>query len=135
MDDYIYYKLQHKEYKEVELVGCIDLDTIDDDEPDVEYLQNDGLWGRYPSDYCKINGEDFTVEFDKLKETEHMEWGIIAQILADCGDIAMELVDDSDITFKREFESCNLYVAYNRDFDHPKMYVLPLGEIVSSDLE
>ena len=135
MDDYIYFKLVHKgTFEPVELVGCINLDTIDDAEPEVEYIDNQGLWNCGRPDYCKIDGIDYTTELEELKEVEAYEWDVISQILVDCGEIALDLVDDSDITFKREFESCDLYVAYNRDFDHPKMYVLPLGEIVDSDL-
>ena len=133
MSDYIYFKLQHKEHKEVELVGCIDLDTIDDAEPDVEYIDNQGLWNCSRPDYCKIDGIDYTTELDELKEVEAYEWDVISQILVDCGDIAMEM-PDSGITFKKEFENCNLYVAYNEDFDHPKMVVFPIREIRDSDL-
>ncbi len=135
MDDWIYFKLQHKVHKEVELNGCIDLDTINDDEPDVEYQQNDGYWDRNPSQYCKINGEDFTFEFDQLKAFESMNWDIISEYLVNWGKIIISGKYDelgTDFIFKEEFDICNLYIAYDRDFENPKMY--SSGETINSDL-
>ena len=127
MDDWIYYSIILKENPEVELKCCIDLDTIDDDEPDVEYLQNDGTWANASPSYWKIDGDDLTFEMETLKELEVYEWDWISQAL-------VEMVGDSlDEVFIREFDNATLYMSYDRDFCSETATKFPTGAIVKNN--
>lgn len=105
-ESWIYYKLQHKKYKKVELIGCINLETIDDDEPDVEWMQNDGTWGNHMPSCCKINNIDYTPILDELKETLSYESDVINQFIFDCHDVQKSF---------REFNNCVLCCSANKD--------------------
>lgn len=127
MENWIYYTLQHKESKElVELKGCIDTLTIDDDEPSVEYMNGQGVWASHHPNYTftsesyYVDGVDKWVEFNELLEFEATEWDIISQIIAECEDTVNGV-------FKREFEKVNLYVSYDEDFSSEMMTTYPLG--------
>ena len=108
-EDWIYFKLQSKENKEVELIGCIDLTTINDDEPECEYMQNDGTWETHLPDYYTIDNCDCTYELEQLKEVLTYESSFINQYLVDCGE------DGSDAVSSHEFENCTLVISYDRD--------------------
>ena len=130
----MYYTLVYKENPDVELKGCIDLDTIDDDQPDVEYLQNDGTWNTHAPSYWKVNGEDLSFELDKVKALESQEWGIISQYLNDWDEIMSDGTWDDlgdDFVFCHEFSICNLYISYDYTFTHDKMLTTRAGAITS----
>ena len=127
MDDWIYFSLVHKENPEVELKCCIDLDTIDDDSIDCEYLQNDRTWNTHTPQYCKIDGVDYTPVLNELQEIEVNEWGWISQALAD-------VVGESyDEVFIREFDKATLYMSYDGDFEAETATKLPNGIIVKNN--
>lgn len=128
MAEYMFYSIRHNENRDVELKCCIDLDTIDDDEPTVEYLQNDGTWAQNAPNYWKTDGEDLTPLFDQLKEIESVQWGWFTQILADCGDILVE----NDIWI-RDFDDARLYISYDENFGSEIATSYPLGEVVEND--
>lgn len=70
----IYYAL-HKD--NLKLVGCVDLQTIDNDEPAVKYLQENGDWSvQTPQNEL----------YEELKQIESNEWDIISQVLVDMAD-------------------------------------------------
>lgn len=110
MANWMYYRLLHKENHDVELDCCIDLETIDDDEPDCEWMQNDGFWGNEMPDYCKIDGRDYYSELEKLKDINRIEWDFISQALVDWE-------DSRDEVFVREFKDAILLISYDNDFD------------------
>ena len=126
MSNYIYYVIRHNKATEVELKCCIDLDTIDDDEPDCEYVGNDGVWNTQRPMFCKIDGKSFDFELNQLCEVESMEWDVISQILAECEDTVDEV-------FKRDFGVASLYVSYDIGFSSKMMKTYPLGRIVEND--
>lgn len=115
MDDWIYFKLVHKENKNVELIGCIDLCTIDDDEPDCEYMNNQGLWTQQRPDYWVVDGVNCYWEMESLKEVEVYEADMIPQYLVTASEIAMET--SSLRVFRKEFKDAFLYISYDPDFD------------------
>lgn len=125
--NYVYYSLILRENNDVELKGCIDLDTIDDDQPDSEYLQNDGTWNSQLPNYWKVDGKDLTTEMETLKEIEVYEWDWISQALVD-------VVEESDDElFIREFDKATLYMSYDRDFEAETATKLPNGIIVKNN--
>ena len=109
----IYYSLIHKN-SNVELKCCIDLDTIDDDEP--------------TSEYQIIVEDQESYELDELKELESEEWDWISQALCD-------LVSDatSDEVFIREFDKATLYMSYDGDFSAETAKKFPLWKIVENN--
>lgn len=125
---WMYYKIKSEIEPMVELTSSVDMDTIDDDEVDGEYLQNDGQWGNQRPHYCKIDGVDYTPILDDLQEFESMEWGVIAQILVDCED------SPEDKVYKRPYNNVSLYVSYDADFSAETMTVLPRGVEEPNDL-
>lgn len=126
MTDYIYFSLIHKENPDVELKACIDLDTIDDDEPEIEYKQNDDYWDTHHPDYWKVDGIERTSELAELKELETYEWDWISQALVEWGDTLDEV-------FIREFEKATLYISYDRDFCSEIATQYLTGKIVKND--
>lgn len=127
MDDWIYFSLVHKENPEVELKCCIDLDTIDDDEPNVEYQQNDAYWDQNRPHYWKVDGQELVSELNELKLIESTEWDWISQALVDV------VGDSCDEVFIREFDKATLYMSYDRDFDSETAKKLPSGAIVENN--
>lgn len=128
MAEYMFYSIRHNENRDVELKCCIDLDTIDDDEPTVKYLQNDGNWLQTAPMYWKTDGEDLTPLLDQLKEIERMNWGWIAQILPDCGIVLVE--DDS---FIRDFDNARMYFSRDENFGSEIATSYPLGRVIEND--
>lgn len=126
MSNYIYYSLIHKKHPVVELLACIDLDTIEDDEPEVEYKQNDSYWDNNRPSYWKVDGVEYPLELDELKGLEVFEWDWISQALVDCE-------DSFDEVFIREFENATIYISYDRDFSSETAKKLPSGAIVEND--
>lgn len=128
MTEYIFYSIRHNENRDVELKCCIDLDTIDDDEPTDEYLQNNGTWAQNAPTYWKTDGEDLTPLLDQLKAIESMQWGWITQALADCGGVLVE-----NDTYIRDFENARLYISYDEDFGSEIATSYPLGRVIEND--
>ena len=126
MSNYIYYSLILKENSDVELLACIDMDTIDDDEPTVEYLQNNGTFNTHTPDYWKVDGVDLSFEMDKLKEIESYEWDWISQAL-------VEWEDSTNGVFIREFKDATLYISYDEGFSLETAETYPAGAIVKND--
>ena len=125
--NYAYYSLILRGNNDVELKGCIDLDTIDDDQPDSEYLQNDGTWNSQVPNYWKVDGKDLTPEMETLKEIEVYDWDWISQALVD-------VVEESDDeVFIREFDKAKLYMSYDGDFSSETAKKLPQGVIIEND--
>lgn len=125
--NYAYYSLILGENNDVELKGCIDLDTIDDDQPNSEYLQNDGTWNSQIPNYWKVDGKDLTTELETLKEIEVYEWDWISQALVDV------VEESSDEVFIREFDKATIYMSYDGDFSSETAKKLPTGAIVENN--
>lgn len=124
--NYIYYTLISKENPEVELKGCIDIDTIEDDQPECDYLQNDGRWDSQVPKYWETHGEDQTHLLDSLREIEVYEWDWISQALVD-------VVESDDEIFIREFDKAKLYMSYDGDFSSETAIKLPQGVSIEND--
>ena len=112
--NYVYYSLIHNENQNVELKCCIDLDTIDDDEPTSEYQ-------------IVVEDNEYSYELDELKELESEEWDWISQALCD-------VVSDAapDEVFIREFDNATLYMSWDGDFCSETAKKLPIGKIVEN---
>ena len=104
----MYYKLIYKENPDVELICCVDMDTIDDDEVDCEWMQNTGLWDTQVPHYWKVDGVDLTYELEELFATSVSEWDYISQALVDC--------ENEEGVFVHNFEKCILLVSEDGEF-------------------
>lgn len=108
MENWIYYKLQSRKNTSAELIGCIDLCTLDDDEFDAEYMRNDGIWiDQMPDYWTNEIGKDCTSELMDLKEVHAYEWETIRKLLKEA--------EGSIEVFEYEFDNARLYVSYDRD--------------------
>lgn len=57
----------------IEIEGYVDITTIDDDEPVIEYRDPaTGLYGQYPVNRFKDNEEDF-YDFESLQEAHYQD--------------------------------------------------------------
>ena len=113
--EYAYYTLIHNENSNVELKCCIDMDTIDDDEPTCEYQ-------------ITVEDQKYSYELEELQELESEEWDWISQALC-------ELVYDatSDEVFIREFDKGTLYMSWDGDFSSETAKKYPTGKIVENN--
>ena len=84
MSEYVSFKLISSEDERIYLNGSVDIDTIDDDEPEFEFEQNDGLFSNHLPQYWKTFGENLTDDFNRFIDS--IDWDMFKQYLYDCKD-------------------------------------------------
>ena len=84
MEKYVNFKLISNKDGRIYLGGCIDINTVDDDEPEYEFEQNDGTYNSQIPHYWKINGDDLSTEFEVFVQT--IDWEMLNQFLWDFHD-------------------------------------------------
>lgn len=88
MAKYVEFKLVNSDDERIYLKGNVDIDTIDDDEPEFEFEQNDGTFSTHIPHYWKTYGDDLTDNFEVFINT--IDWEMLKQYLCD-------FQDDNDI--------------------------------------
>ena len=81
---YVEFKLISSYDERIFLDGSVDIDTIDDDEPEFEFEQNDGTFNTQIPHYWKTLGEDLSDEFQNFIHT--IDWEMLKQFLWDFQD-------------------------------------------------
>ena len=84
MEKYVDFKLIKNEDERIYLNGSINIDTIDDDEPEFEFEQNDGTYSSQIPPYWKTRGDDLSDEFEIFVQT--IDWNMLKQYLWDFQD-------------------------------------------------
>lgn len=84
MEKYVDFKLIKNEDERIYLNGSINIDTIDDDEPEFEFEQNDGTYSSRIPQYWKTRGDDLSDEFEIFVQT--IDWDMLKQYLWDFQD-------------------------------------------------
>ena len=84
MSKYVSFKLISAKDERIYLNGSVNIETIDDDEAEFEYEQNDGLFSNHIPTYWKTFGEDLTDDFNRFLES--IDWDMFRQWLWDCQD-------------------------------------------------
>ena len=84
MSKYVCFKLISAKDERIYLNGSVDIDTIDDDEPEFEYEQNEGTFESHIPTYWKTFGENLTDDFDRFIDT--IDWDMLKQYLCDFQD-------------------------------------------------
>lgn len=84
MEKYVGFKLISTKDERVYLNGSIDINPVDDDEPDYEFEQNDGTYSNHIPSYWKTFGENLTDDFDRFIDT--IDWDMLKQYLCDFQD-------------------------------------------------
>ena len=84
MSKYVEFKLINPEDERIYLKGNVDINTIDDDEPEFEYEQNDGTFDTHLPSYWKTRGEDLTDAFEVFLNI--IDWEMFNQYLWDFQD-------------------------------------------------
>ena len=84
MAKYVSFKLISAKDERIYLKGTVNIDTIDDDEPEFEFEQNDGTYNSQLPYYWKTNGEDLSDAFGIFTQT--IDYEMLNQFLADFAD-------------------------------------------------
>ena len=84
MEKYVGFKLINSEDERIYLKGNVNIETIDDDEVEFEFEQNDGTYDTQIPHYWKTNGEDLTDAFTFFVDT--IDWDMFKQYLWDFQD-------------------------------------------------
>ena len=78
---YVEFKLISSQDERIFLDGNVDIDTIDDDEPEFEYMQNNGTYDTHLPIYWKVDGDDLSDDFEVFVHS--IEWERLNQFLWD----------------------------------------------------
>ena len=78
---YVEFKLISSQDERIFLDGNVDIDTIDDDEPEFEYMQNNGTYDTHLPNYWKVDGDDLSDDFEVFVHS--IEWERLNQFLWD----------------------------------------------------
>lgn len=81
---YVEFKLINSEDERIYLKGNLNLETIDDDEPEWEFEQNNGMMENRVPQYWKTFNENLTDKFEIFLES--IDWDMFKQYLFDYKD-------------------------------------------------
>ncbi len=84
MSKYVEFKLISTKDERIYLNGSIDINTVDDDEPEIEFEQNDGSYSHQIPRYWKTMGDDLSDEFQIFVHS--IDWSMLNQYLWDFRD-------------------------------------------------
>ena len=84
MDQYVEFNLISSKDKRIYLKGDVNIDTIQDDEPEFEYEQNDGTFSPHLPQYWKTSGNDLSDKFEIF--LGNIDWEMLNQYLYDFQD-------------------------------------------------
>ena len=84
VEKWVSFKLINSDDERIYLDGSANINTIDDDEPEFEYEQNDGTYDSHIPNYWKTFGEDLTDVFEVFVHT--IDWEMLKQWLWDFQD-------------------------------------------------
>lgn len=92
---WVSFKLINKEDHRVYIAGELDVDTVDDDEPEYTFEQNDGTFSSHLPTYWKTNSADLTDEFNEFSQS--LDWEMLNQYLWDFRNEDVTLNFEGDI--------------------------------------